>query len=242
MLSGQSSSSCFEPHPSVDGSLSASHVRLMIAEKCHLRHLKAQRHLLDPLGAAAECAGCEVELKLPGGGVWEVVKTHWLGWVWLKIQDSGLRRLLSIFPFTRVPFWATIFDPQPGLYDIVGCCMPPASVHLLAKRGMFKTQLQTIPSPVFPVRFSGQLFRIVLSFSVHHGQARFLTGHSSLAEFTHFAKRWHIVELLDGFSGCLSTFVASDFLASGVFRAHFEVGIGGGSGGVGLCQLCMCPG
>ena len=30
-----------------------------------------------------------------------------------KIKPSGDRRFLSLFPFTRVPFWAPILDPHP---------------------------------------------------------------------------------------------------------------------------------
>ena len=35
-------------------------------------------------------------------------------WVWLKIQQEGLRRFfVSMFPLTRVPFWCRFFEPQP---------------------------------------------------------------------------------------------------------------------------------
>ena len=34
-------------------------------------------------------------------------------WVWLKINQQGLRRFWSIFPLTRVPFWYRFFEPQP---------------------------------------------------------------------------------------------------------------------------------
>ena len=34
-------------------------------------------------------------------------------WLWVKIKPPGDRRFWSIFPFTRVPFWAPIVDPQP---------------------------------------------------------------------------------------------------------------------------------
>ena len=34
-------------------------------------------------------------------------------WAWVKIKPSGDRRFQSMFPFTRVPFWVHIFDPQP---------------------------------------------------------------------------------------------------------------------------------
>ena len=34
-------------------------------------------------------------------------------WVWLKIKQEGLRRLWSMFPLTRVPFWYRFFEPQP---------------------------------------------------------------------------------------------------------------------------------
>ena len=33
-------------------------------------------------------------------------------WVWLKIKQEGLRRLWSMFPLTRVPFWYRFFEPQ----------------------------------------------------------------------------------------------------------------------------------
>ena len=48
-------------------------------------------------------------------------------WVWLKIQDLGLRRCSSTFPFTRVPFWAPIFEPQPN--DL----SPPKAENVLAE-------------------------------------------------------------------------------------------------------------
>ena len=34
-------------------------------------------------------------------------------WVWLKIQQEGLRRFWSIFPLTRIPFWYQFFEPYP---------------------------------------------------------------------------------------------------------------------------------
>ena len=33
-------------------------------------------------------------------------------WVWLKINQEGLRRFCSIFPLTRVRFWYRFFEPQ----------------------------------------------------------------------------------------------------------------------------------
>ena len=48
---------------------------------------------------------------------------HGLIWVWLKIKHGGLRRLWSIFPLTRVPFWYRFFQPQPFAIRI-----PPRSV------------------------------------------------------------------------------------------------------------------
>ena len=34
-------------------------------------------------------------------------------WVWVKIKPPGDRRFWSMFPFTMIPFWVHIFDPQP---------------------------------------------------------------------------------------------------------------------------------
>ena len=34
-------------------------------------------------------------------------------WMWLKINQEGLRRFWSMFPLTRVPFWYRFFEPQP---------------------------------------------------------------------------------------------------------------------------------
>ena len=34
-------------------------------------------------------------------------------WVWLKIEQEGLRKLWSMFPLTRVPVWYRFFEPQP---------------------------------------------------------------------------------------------------------------------------------
>ena len=34
--------------------------------------------------------------------------------MWLKIKQEGLRRLWSIFPLTRVPFWYRFSEPQPN--------------------------------------------------------------------------------------------------------------------------------
>ena len=39
-------------------------------------------------------------------------------WVWVKINPPENRRFWSMFPFTRIPFWARMFDPQP--------CVPSA--------------------------------------------------------------------------------------------------------------------
>ena len=35
--------------------------------------------------------------------------------MWVKIKPPWDRRFLSLVPFTRVPFWVPIFDPQPNL-------------------------------------------------------------------------------------------------------------------------------
>ena len=35
-------------------------------------------------------------------------------WVWLKINQEGLRRFWSMCPLTRVPFWDQFFEPQPN--------------------------------------------------------------------------------------------------------------------------------
>ena len=35
-------------------------------------------------------------------------------WVWVKSNPPGDRRFWSMFPFTRIPFWVHIFDPQPN--------------------------------------------------------------------------------------------------------------------------------
>ena len=57
-------------------------------------------------------------------------------WVWLKIKQEGLRRFWSMFPFTRVPFWVPIFDPQPYVYArpcltaLVEACSPLAPAPL----------------------------------------------------------------------------------------------------------------
>ena len=34
-------------------------------------------------------------------------------WVWVKIKPPGDRLSLSWVPFTRVPCWVPIVDPQP---------------------------------------------------------------------------------------------------------------------------------
>ena len=34
-------------------------------------------------------------------------------WVWLKINQEGLRRFWSMFPLARVPFWYRVFEPPP---------------------------------------------------------------------------------------------------------------------------------
>ena len=34
-------------------------------------------------------------------------------WVWLKINQEGLRRFWSMVPLARVPFWYRFFEPQP---------------------------------------------------------------------------------------------------------------------------------
>ena len=36
-----------------------------------------------------------------------------LSWVWLKIDQEGLRGFWSMFPLTRVPFWYRFFEPHP---------------------------------------------------------------------------------------------------------------------------------
>ena len=46
-------------------------------------------------------------------------------WVWVKIKPPGGHRFLSMFPFTRVPFWYRFFDPQP-------CGIPTAHGRTLA--------------------------------------------------------------------------------------------------------------
>ena len=35
--------------------------------------------------------------------------------LWVKIKPPGDRRFWSLVPFSRVPFWVPIFDPQPGV-------------------------------------------------------------------------------------------------------------------------------
>ena len=39
-------------------------------------------------------------------------------WVWLKIKHEGLRRVWSMLPLTRVPFWCWLFEPLPYMPDI----------------------------------------------------------------------------------------------------------------------------
>ena len=41
------------------------------------------------------------------------VKMIFPTWVWLKINQGGLRRFWSMFPLTRSPFWYQFFVPQP---------------------------------------------------------------------------------------------------------------------------------
>ena len=58
----------------------------------------------------------------------------WAGdkWLWLKIQDPGLRRCASTFPFSRLPFWAPIFEPQPNyLFRVVPLGVERGKAHVL---------------------------------------------------------------------------------------------------------------
>ena len=42
-----------------------------------------------------------------------VEKAQLLLWLWVKIEQEGLRRFWSMCPLTRVPFWYRFFEPQP---------------------------------------------------------------------------------------------------------------------------------
>ena len=43
-------------------------------------------------------------------------------WVWVKIKPTFMdRRFWSMFPFTRIPFWVHIFDPQPNARTAQRC-------------------------------------------------------------------------------------------------------------------------
>ena len=59
-----------------------------------------QKHGEDSTGACARA-------KMPSFLVSEV------SWVWLKINQEGLRRFWSMFPLSRVPFGYRFFEPQP---------------------------------------------------------------------------------------------------------------------------------
>ena len=37
---------------------------------------------------------------------------HYLIWVWLNIEELGLRRFSALVPFAKVPFWYLFFEPQ----------------------------------------------------------------------------------------------------------------------------------
>ena len=42
-------------------------------------------------------------------------------WVWLKIQQEGLRRFWSMFPLSRVPCWYRFFEPLPHSWKTQLC-------------------------------------------------------------------------------------------------------------------------
>ena len=79
------------------------------------------------MAAAGVCARCTLAILLEAStrdvasSFYSPFKMHWLGpmfiWVWLKINQEGLRRFWSVFPLTRVPFWHRLFEPQT-----VGVC------------------------------------------------------------------------------------------------------------------------
>ena len=48
-----------------------------------------------------------------------------------KLKHQGMdRRFQSMFPFTRVPFWVPIFDPQPA-FEICGSVFFGGTSHVL---------------------------------------------------------------------------------------------------------------
>ena len=65
---------------------------------------------VHPFQAAPGRGGLHPEAA---GGTVESNSSDSPTWLWLKIQDPGLRRCSSTFPFTSLPFWAPIFEPQP---------------------------------------------------------------------------------------------------------------------------------
>ena len=63
-----------------------------------------------------------------------VVKGWTSMWLWLKSNQEGLRRIWSMFPLTRVPFWYRVLEPQPCLGHLVFPEWTIAS-HILGSSG-----------------------------------------------------------------------------------------------------------
>ena len=77
---------------------------------CPWSHLSPSEHPAE--AALARPATGDMSALSPG------CAKDWPGfgkWVWLKIKQEGLRRLWSMFPLTRVPFWYRFFSPQPNV-------------------------------------------------------------------------------------------------------------------------------
>ena len=88
-------------------------------------------------------------------------------WVWLRIKQLGLRRFWSLFPYTKVPFWISIFfQPQP--YGRVEAHVSSSVWCLLFRAGA--------GSP-------GEMFRATAKFVAQAGEAESaaLGGHVGLA-------------------------------------------------------------
>ena len=75
---------------------------------------------------------------------WAWVKTP-LKWLWLKIQQEGLRRFWSMFPLTRVPFWYRFFEPQPNGW----CNCPKMGSHRFRPTAKNRSPFQELATEIF---------------------------------------------------------------------------------------------
>ena len=80
-------------------------------------------------------------------------------WVWVKIKPPKNHRFYSLVPFTRVPFWVPVFDPQPFWSRRAKQYKPKShqvsDTHLPGIGPTWSGPSVRKPTPIFPGAFGG---------------------------------------------------------------------------------------